>query len=65
MTTQGQFTMPENFNGATMMMNDKLREEVHSVLTPCSEEEFFFAYCEKHLEKFGEIFEPAKPNGTW
>ena len=37
-------------------MDDELREQVHSELAPCTEEEFLDRYCELHFEKYGEKF---------
>lgn len=45
-----------DFAFAVEMMDDDIREELHRELAPCSEQEFFSAYCDKHLEKYGEEF---------
>lgn len=45
---------------AAMMMDEELREELHATIAPCTEQDFFNAYCEAHQEKFGEEFELAK-----
>jgi len=37
-------------------MDDEIREQIHSELTPCINEEFLTRYMELHLEKFGEEF---------
>lgn len=49
-------------NVATQLMNDDLREELHRELAPCSDQDLFTAYCKAHEEKFGEVWELAKPN---
>lgn len=49
-------------NVAIQLMDDDLREELHRELAPCREQDFFGAYCKAHKEKFGEVWELAKPN---
>lgn len=39
------------------LMDDDLREHLHSELAPCTQQEFLTAYIEKHAEKFGEEFQ--------
>lgn len=41
-----------DFNDAVSCMDDEIREEVHRKLAPCTDQEFFDAYLEKHAEKF-------------
>ncbi len=36
-----------------------------SDIGPCSQQEFFEAYCVAHEQKFGELFEPDKVNPVW
>ena len=45
-----------DFDEAVNLMDDDIREELHQELAPCSEQEFFDAYCERHREVFGEDF---------
>lgn len=45
-----------DFDGAAMLMDDDIREELHSSITPCSNQEFMDAYCKAHFAKFGEEF---------
>lgn len=45
-----------DFDAAVMLMDDETREEVHAELAPCSDQEFFDAYCKRHLRKTGEAF---------
>ena len=54
-----------DFDAATMIMDDDIRELVHHKLAPCSDQEFFDAYCVAHEKKYGEEFEPAKQGGNW
>lgn len=44
------------YNVAEQHMDDDIREELHRKLEPCTEQEFFNAYCEAHLKRFGEDF---------
>lgn len=45
-----------DFEAAVNLMDDELREELHIQLAPCSSQEFFNKYCEKHFEKYGQEF---------
>lgn len=44
------------YDAAVALMDDELREELHASLAPCSKQEFFDAYCQQHLKKFGAEF---------
>ena len=48
-----------DYEAAVNLMDDDLREELHSELAPCSNQEFFNAYAKAHKERFGEDFAPA------
>ena len=50
------------FETISYMMDDDLREELHSRLAPCTEQEFMTAYCEAHEKKFGELWALDDPN---
>lgn len=54
-----------DFDAAVSLMDDEIREELHNELAPCTEQEFFDAYCKAHEEKYGEEFECAKENPCW
>jgi hypothetical protein len=54
-----------DFDAAVNLMDDGLREELHDELAPCSEQEFFGAYCDRHRRQFGDEFEPNKANPVW
>lgn len=54
-----------DFEAAVNIMDDTIRERLHMEMTPCSEEEFFRAYCDAHRAAFGEEFEPNKYNPVW
>ncbi len=45
-----------DFEAAVNLMDDEIREAIHAELAPCTEQEFFDAYCEAHEEKYGEEF---------
>lgn len=44
------------FAAAVELMDDEIREELHSDLAPCNDLEFLEAYMERHLEKYGIAF---------
>lgn len=50
------------YNAAVTLMDDDLREEVHSDLAPCTEQEFFDEYSRRHEERFGEAWLLDEPN---
>ena len=54
-----------NYAAAINMMDDDLREAIHGMIAPCTEQEFFNAYAEAHAAKFGEEWEPAKENPVY
>lgn len=46
-----------DFDAAVMLMDDEIREYLHSTISPCSEQDFVDAYVKAHAEKFnGEEF---------
>lgn len=45
-----------DFEAAVNLMDDGIREALHAELAPCTEQEFFDAYCKAHEEKYGEEF---------
>lgn len=45
-----------DFETAVNLMDDEIRESLHAELAPCTEQEFFDAYCKAHEEKYGEEF---------
>lgn len=53
------------FDSAIGLMDDDIREELHSRLAPCTEQEFFTAYETAHAQKFGEEWELSKANPTY
>ena len=47
------------YEAIVSLMDDDLREEVHTELAPCTDEAFVRRYAELHEERFGEYFAPA------
>lgn len=45
-----------DFEAAVNLMDDEIREALHAELAPCTEQEFFDAYCKAHAEKYSEEF---------
>lgn len=46
-----------DFDTAVIYMDSEIREELHSKISPCTEQEFYNAYARAHEEKFGERFD--------
>ena len=45
-----------DYDAAVQLMDDEIREDLNMEIAPCTEQEFFDAYCKRHLEKYGEEF---------
>lgn len=45
-----------DFDLAVSLMDDEIREKLHSEMSPCLKQEFYDAYCEAHEEKYGTPF---------
>jgi hypothetical protein len=57
MTDRGYIVERESdFDCAVSVMDDDVREDVHSDLAPCTEQEFMDDYCKRHEAKFGTMF---------
>lgn len=54
-----------NFDAAVILMDDEIRESLHTKLAPCTDQQFFDAYAKAHEKKFGEEWELAKANPQW
>lgn len=54
-----------DFELAVNLMDDELRENLHTELSPCSEQVFFTAYEKAHEEKYGEEWELSKSNPVY
>ena len=57
---KNQYGVEINFETAVNLMNDDIREELHSEIAPCSEQEFFDEYCKRDVD-----FELAKENPVY
>lgn len=51
-----------NYEAAVELMDDGICESLNFELAPCTEQEFFTAYEEAHIEKYGEEWELSKEN---
>lgn len=49
-----------DYTAALAIADTDLCERVAADLAPCSEQDFFTAYCAAHLAKYGEPFECDK-----
>lgn len=54
-----------DFDAAMGLMDDDLREKLHSEMAPCSPQDFFSAYEKVHEEEFGEEWELSKSNPVY
>lgn len=45
-----------DFDAAVMLMDDDLREQLHSELAPCTDQEFMDAYVKAHRDKYNDDF---------
>lgn len=54
-----------DYEAAANLMDDDIREKLHSKLAPCTEAKFWKAYCAAHRRHFREEFEPNKRNPQW
>jgi hypothetical protein len=46
-----------NWEHAVELMDDDLREQIHTHLVCCTKQKFFDIYCKLHYEKFGSNFD--------
>lgn len=61
-TITNEFGVEINFEAAVNSMDDEIREMLHQEIAPCTDQEFFDAYCKAHEDKFDEEWELAKEN---
>lgn len=47
-----------DFQAAVTVMDEELREQVNSMLAPCTDQQFIEAYAEAHEAKYDEPFAP-------
>ena len=45
-----------NWESIVNLMDDEIRESVHSDIAPCSERAFLYEYMTRHFEKYGKPF---------
>ena len=62
---KNEYGVEIHYNVAVALMDDEIREELHSQLVPCSDQEFFDAYAKAHEKKFNEKWELTKENPTY
>jgi len=46
-----------HYGAAVMLMDDEIREQLHTEISPCTDQEFYDEYCKRHYQKYGEDFE--------
>ena len=56
-TVINSFGIEIDFDAAVVLMDEDIREELAFELAPCTDQEFFDAYCKAHEEAFGEAWE--------
>ena len=61
-TITNEFGVEINFEAAVNFMDDEICEMLHQEIAPCTDQEFFDAYCKAHEDKFDEEWELAKEN---
>lgn len=61
-TITNEFGVEINFDAAVNFMDDEIREMLHQEIAPCTDQEFFNAYCKAHEDRFDEEWELAKEN---
>lgn len=54
-----------DFNVAVLLMDDNIVTKLINEISPCSDQEFFDAYCIDHVKKYEEEFELAKENPVY
>lgn len=45
-----------DYEAAVSLMDDNICEELHGEIAPCTDQEFYDAYCERHKEVYEEEF---------
>lgn len=64
-TVRNQYGKLLDYESAVLFMDDEIREMVHREIAPCTEQEFFDAYCTAELKKTGEEFFLNTLNPVW
>ncbi len=62
MNVKNKYGIKINYDTAVLLMDCEIRENLHTKIAPCSEQEFFNAYAKAHAVKYGKEWELAKPN---
>jgi hypothetical protein len=45
-----------DFEVAIDLMDEDLRDRLHTIMDPCSDQEFMDAYAKAHADKYDEVF---------
>lgn len=48
-----------DFDAAVMLMDDEIREDIHSKMAPCTDQALIDAYVSAHEDKYGGEFQVA------
>lgn len=64
-TVTNKYGVVIDFEIAVNFMDDGIRERLYNFIAPCSEQDFFEAYCLAHECRFNEPFELAKENPVY
>ena len=62
MNDYGRGYTDDEWDAIVSLMDDEIREEVHADLAPCTKQQFFNEYGERHYAKYDEPFEYEKLN---
>lgn len=54
-----------DFEAAVQRMDTDIREEVHRLIAPCTDQQFFNKYCVLHKRHYGETFFLDEWNPVW
>lgn len=65
MNVKNSYGKEVDFGNAFHYMDDKLRDELHNKLAPCSEQKFFNTYKLAHENKFGKTWIADEENPAW
>lgn len=65
MTVKNKNGYELDFDATVDYMIDEIREQLHSKLAPCTEQEFFSAYEEAHEKATGEEWFLSENNPCW
>lgn len=60
-----QYGVELDFEAAVQHMDTNIREEVHQLIAPCTDQQFFDRYCALHAQHYGKIFFLDEENPVW